>query len=96
MDADRAETIEALLIRAEDAHGRYEAEQLHGVYDQEWPRWYAEFIVDHGGADVLAPGTDAAALGAFLGRAFADFEQLSVEPAEPWHSYVARRLATEL
>ena len=30
-----------LLEAAAAAHGVYELEQLDGVYDEEWPKWYA-------------------------------------------------------
>ncbi|MEL5992117.1 hypothetical protein ACOKGD_11250 [Microbacterium phosphatis] len=33
--------LKALLIEAATAHGRYEAEELGGVHDADWPAWYA-------------------------------------------------------
>lgn len=35
------DVIETLLRAAAVAHGEYEAAELDGVYDAEWPRWYA-------------------------------------------------------
>lgn len=32
------------LQRAADAHAVHEAEELGGVYDNEWPQWYAEHM----------------------------------------------------
>ncbi len=40
------ETLAELLREAEAAHGVYETEELGGVRDEEWPAWYAEFIVN--------------------------------------------------
>jgi hypothetical protein len=40
------EELSGLLREAEAAHGKYEAEELGGVRDEEWASWYAEFIVD--------------------------------------------------
>jgi hypothetical protein len=40
-----AEQLAQLLREAEAAHGVYETEELGGVRDEEWPAWYAEFIV---------------------------------------------------
>jgi hypothetical protein len=40
------EKLTALLREAEAAHGKYEAEELGGVRDEEWAAWYAEFIVN--------------------------------------------------
>ena len=35
------EVILGLLTGAAAAHGAYEAEELDGIYDEEWPAWYA-------------------------------------------------------
>ena len=35
------ETVLDALKQAATAHGVHELEELGGVYDQEWPRWYA-------------------------------------------------------
>jgi hypothetical protein len=40
------EELTRLLREAEAAHGEYERDQLGGVRDEEWPAWYAEFIVN--------------------------------------------------
>jgi hypothetical protein len=40
------EELTSLLREAEEAHGRYEKEELGGERDEDWPRWYAEFIVN--------------------------------------------------
>jgi hypothetical protein len=39
------EGLTRLLQEAEQAHGKYEKEELGGVRDEEWAPWYAEFIV---------------------------------------------------
>ncbi len=96
MEADRTDAIDALLVRAEEAHGTYEAEQLNGVYDEAWPRWYAEYVGEHGLSDLLGREAAAPRVAAFLEESFADFERLSPGQVEPWHTYIARRMATEL
>jgi hypothetical protein len=40
------EELARLLREAEEAHGKYEKEELGGVRDEEWASWYAEFIVN--------------------------------------------------
>jgi hypothetical protein len=40
------EELAGLLREAEEAHGKYEKEELGGVRDEEWASWYAEFIVN--------------------------------------------------
>lgn len=41
MDTTTDEVILDLLKTAAAAHGAFEAEELGGVYDEEWPEWYA-------------------------------------------------------
>ena len=96
MEAERTEAIETLLLRAEEAHGVYEAEQLNGVYDEAWPQWYAAYLVEHGLADHLAGEADAPRVAALLDEAFADFGRLDPKPTELWQVYIARRMAAEL
>ena len=39
-----AEILLDALQRAAAAHGIHEAEDLGGVYDENWPEWYAEHM----------------------------------------------------
>ena len=41
---DASEVIHAALRLAAQAHGDYEATELRGVYDPEWPGWYADHM----------------------------------------------------
>jgi hypothetical protein len=41
---DSATDLAAALRRAEEAHGRHEAEIGHA--DPDWPDWYAQYMVD--------------------------------------------------
>lgn len=92
MSADRISALEALLSETETAHGAYEAADLGGVYDQDWPAWYAAYAVDHGIGAVLGRDVTANDLAATLARAYAEFEQTSPK-VEPWQAYVSRRIA---
>jgi len=96
MAADRIEAIAALLAQAGQAHGVYEATELNGVYDQDWPQWYAAYAVEHGIADLVEHDVTADGLAAFLASSNAEFEQIRPKPSEPWAAYTARRVATEL
>jgi hypothetical protein len=40
------EELTELLHEAEQAHGRYEREELGGERDADWAAWYAEFILN--------------------------------------------------
>ena len=40
-----AADLEGALSRAAAAHGTHEADDLGGAYDDQWPAWYARFMV---------------------------------------------------
>jgi len=96
MAADRIEAINALLVQAERAHGVYERTELNGVYDQDWPRWYAAYAVEHGVGALVDQDVTTDQLAAFLASSYAEFERADPKPAEPWAAYIARRIAAEL
>lgn len=45
---DSAADLAAALRRAAAAHGRHEAEIGHA--DENWPDWYAEYMIEEQGA----------------------------------------------
>src|SRR5687768_466429 len=63
---DRIDRVRALLIQAESAHAEYEATALQGVYDQEWPRWYAAYAVEHGIGAIVGRSVTTDRLAEFL------------------------------
>jgi hypothetical protein len=93
---ERTDTITALLAEAGEAHGRYEATELQGVYDQDWPGWYAAYAVEHGLGDLLGHRVATDHLAAFLASSNVDLEQIEPELRESWATYTARRIASEL
>ena len=99
MTTDRtqaADAVEALLSETEQAHGVYETAELAGVYDQDWPQWYASYAVDHGLGALVGHDIAADQLAAFLASTFEAFRAADPRPAEPWTAWMARRIATEL
>ena len=96
MAADRIEAITSLLVETGQAHGRYEESELNGVYDQQWPQWYAEYAVEHGIGALIGHAITADELAAFFVTSNAELEQLDPKPADPWPAYTARRVAAEL
>lgn len=62
------EVILHLLEEAAAAHGVYETEQLNGVYDEEWPTWYAAHMTSSLGARGYRLVKDAATTVASEGR----------------------------
>jgi hypothetical protein len=96
MDDERVEAVRALLAETEAAHAAYETSELNGVYDQEWPQWYAAYAVDHGIANLLGRDVTSDQLADSLARAYAEFAQSDPAPPEPWASFVARRILAQL
>lgn len=96
MPADRVEALNAMLVAAEEAHGTFEATELKGVYDQDWPRWYAVYAVRHGIGATLGREVTIDLLAEFLAVSYADFKTLDPPASEPWAAYTARRIAADL
>ena len=84
METTPEKAVAALLRQTEMAHGAYETDVLGGSYDDAWPAWYAEYLLDHGLGEHL-PGArhlDVANLAAELARLAADSER--VQQSSPW------------
>jgi hypothetical protein len=96
MGTDGDEAIQALLSEAQEAHGAYEASELNGVYDEQWPQWYATYAVEHGIGPLLGHEVTAEGLAQFLGVSYTEYQALDPRPSESWAQYTARRLAAEL
>lgn len=95
MTVDRIDALDALLVQAEKAHGAYEASELKGVYDEDWPRWYADYAVDHGIGSMLGRTVTAEELERLLASSYAEFQQTEPKPTEPWATFTARRIAAD-
>jgi hypothetical protein len=93
---DRTEAVNALLAQTEQAHGTFETTELKGVYDQEWPRWYAAYAVEQGIGALVGHAVTADRLAEFLASTFAEFKEAEPRPSEPWATYTARRITAEL
>lgn len=96
MNDERMEAIEALLVQAGEAHGIFEQTELKGVYDQDWPRWYAAYVVEHGIGALVGHAVTTEQLAAFLASSNVDLELIEPELREPWAAYAARRITAEL
>lgn len=90
------EAVEALLARAKQAHGVFEETELQGVYDQDWPRWYATYAVEHGIGALVGRAITIDELAEFLASSNAVLQQIAPELREPWAAYTARRITAEL
>ncbi len=96
MESERTDRLIALLNESERVHGHYEKTELNGVFDQEWPQWYGAYAVDHGLAEILGHDVTADATGAFVARAYADYEQMDPKPDASWAEVLGPRMLSEL
>jgi hypothetical protein len=96
MTTDRIAALEALLAETEAAHGAYETTELNGVYDQEWPRWYAAYAVEHGIGELVGHAVSSDDLAEFLTMSWSELQQADPRPSDPWTTSLAHRIAAEL
>ena len=96
MERDRIEALNALLVETEEAHGVFELAELKGAYDQDWPRWYAAYAVEHGLGELVGHAVTIDQLAGLLASTNAEFEPMEPKPSETWAAYTARRIAAEL
>jgi uridylate kinase len=96
MTTDRIAALNTLLAETEAAHRVFETTELNGVYDQDWPRWYAAYAVEHGIATLVGHALTTDELAEFLATSWGEFEHAQPKPGDPWAAYTARRIAAEL
>ena len=96
METTSETAVAALLREAETAHGAYETNTLGGVFDEDWPAWYAAYLLDHGLVDHLpgAPSLDVDTLAATLARLATDYER--GEQTSPWPDVYAQGIVAGL
>jgi hypothetical protein len=93
---DPADAIRALLADTEQAHGAYETAELAGVYDQDWPGWYAAYAVEHGLGELVGHEVPADQLARYFSDSFERFKGEDPKPAESWADWTARHISSEL
>ena len=91
-EPDRTDAVEALLAETEAAHGNYESTELNGVYDEQWPEWYARYAVEHGIGALLDREISADELARTLSATYQEFQATDPRPTESWQAFIARRL----
>jgi hypothetical protein len=90
MPAIEQREIANLLDKTQAAHGAYEERELHGVYDQAWPAWYAAYLVAHGIGDLLGLAITAEQLARLLKQY--DEGYRAQQRQEGWPDYYAAQL----
>jgi hypothetical protein len=84
-----AAAVTALLGQAGAAHGVYEERELGGVYDQQWPQWYAAYLVTHGLGELVGAPVTAEQVATWLSACDAAYK--AERPARGWAAYYAGR-----
>jgi hypothetical protein len=93
MQEQAQQQIAALLSETGAAHGAYEEGELNGVYDQNWPAWYAAYLVEHGLNDIVGAALAVEQLSQLLKQYDQDYQH--EQPHESWPAYYACRLVLE-
>ena len=90
MHPDLGTDITTVLEEAQTAHSVYEMESMRGV-DEEWPAWYATYLLDLGLRDLLPKSVtgDPDTLAARLQDLHAAFQR--DDPSGDWHRFCAER-----
>jgi hypothetical protein len=88
------QAVEALLAQTGSAHDVYEKNQLNGVYDQNWPDWYATYLLQNDLNDLLGTSLRAEQLSGMLRQYDRDFKQ--DHPGVNWAQFYAARLLAQM
>ena len=93
MSPERENRIASLLTAAVSAHHTYEQEELGGECDQDWPQWYAAWLLENGLASAFAPPPGQQALAGALERISA--EHKGTDGEQSWAEFTAPRLLAD-
>src|SRR6266540_5047880 len=93
MKEQTQQLIAALLSETGAAHGVYEAGELNGVYDQNWPAWYAAYLVQHGLSDLVGSVATTEQVSQLLKQYDDDYKQERM--GEGWPTFYARRFVAQ-
>jgi hypothetical protein len=83
--------IANLLSQASSAHHHFEQTILKGVYDQEWPAWYAHYVIVHGLEELLPTPVTVEQLGRFLAENYEVYKRENSK--QGWADYTAQQIA---
>jgi hypothetical protein len=89
--AQQIEQIADLLSRAGAAHHTFEQNELGGVYDADWPAWYADWVLQNGLNDLLGNDLDVNTLGPLLAEINNTHQQADTDLS--WAQFTAQVLA---
>jgi hypothetical protein len=88
------EKLTALLEAAAHAHHEYEQAELEGVRDEQWPAWYANYLINNGLGALLGSQADLDEVAAALDQLTQ--QQKTEGNSQPWAAYAAAELLNRL
>lgn len=86
--------LRTLLSEAGSTHHVFEQTALKGAYDQDWPAWYADYLIAHGLRELVQKPITAEWLSRFLQQS--NEERLESDPPPVWVDYTAQDLLSQL
>jgi hypothetical protein len=94
MNPNTVNQVTQLLSQAGSAHHVFEQSVLKGVYDQEWPTWYAQYVIEHGFNDLLGQPLTVEHLGRFLAENYELYKRENSKLG--WADYTAQQIVEKL
>lgn len=88
-----AKEIAALLNQAGAAHHDYEQTVLKGVYDREWPTWYAKYVLERGLNKLLNQEVTVEQLSQFLDQTNQNYQAERSQTS--WAEYTAQKMVAD-
>src|SRR5262245_27447039 len=93
MSPNNTTQIAALLSQAGSVHHQFEQTVLRGVYDQEWPAWYADYVIQHGLRELLPRPVTVESLAQFLAENYEVYQRENSKLG--WADYTAQEIAAK-
>lgn len=90
MTPEKTALLEQLLRSASSAHGEYEEKVLNGVYDEDWSRWYAGWVVEHGLNELVAQSLGVERWSQILSELNEQYKQ--TDQQQSWAAFTAQEL----
>ena len=90
MEEQTTQRVRALLAEAGNAHRDFEQSELKGVRDQDWPAWYARYLLAHGLHSLIGRDIGEDELANLLKAC--DLAYLRDQPQKSWQDYYAQRI----
>ncbi|MFN8456594.1 MAG: hypothetical protein U0401_18320 [Anaerolineae bacterium] len=92
MNITAVNQIAQLLSQAGSVHHEFEQTVLKGVYGQEWPRWYAEYVVEHGLSHLLELEVTVEQVSQFFSESYGVYKKENSQVG--WTDYTAQQMMT--